>query len=286
MLNKGAQSPDCLVSSRLSMSFQRKPSRDRVSSNFSCKSTLDLVYSWSSSVPRSIFWGLLLSSSISLLFFCCSRSSWYCRAVFSIAALLPFFRRVLRAEPFGCCLLGASASVPEVAPRLLVEVGGVADTVGSTANGLTGPSPQTLETSEMRDSSSVTALEVTPLVVARAAPGPDSEPPAAPPVLPAVERWPTDCCCWPFLADARVAKPGPPPPAPPPARVVPPRRYASVGSRGTSTNGEGHGGFDPVTGPAVVHRLGGRLIRLPDPRLQLLPGALHGDGVGEVRPTS
>ena len=56
--------------------------------------------------------------------------------------------------------------MPEVAPRLLVEVGGAAETVGSSASGFTGPFPQTLETSEMRDSSSVTALEVTPLVVA------------------------------------------------------------------------------------------------------------------------
>ena len=66
---------------------------------------------------------------------------------------------------------------------------------GSSASGLTGPFPQTLETSEMRDSSYVTSLEVTPLVVARAAPGPDSEPPTAPSFLPAVERWLTDCCC-------------------------------------------------------------------------------------------
>ena len=66
---------------------------------------------------------------------------------------------------------------------------------GSSASRLTGLFPQTLEISEMRDSSSVTALEVTPLVVAQAAPGPDSEPPPVPPFLPALECWPTDCCC-------------------------------------------------------------------------------------------
>ena len=60
-----------------------------------------------------------------------------------------------------------------------------------------------------------------------------------------------------------MAKPGPPPPAPPPAWAV----------RPAATNGERHGGFDPVTGPTVVHWLGGRLIRLLDPRLQLLLSA-------------